>query len=91
MSNTSWKAGVNGDWFTAGNWTHGVPTGTTDVSITAFGTYTVSLSGSGRCALADAQFNRRNIPEIVRRHAEPWPDVRSGLRNRHPERQQHFR
>jgi hypothetical protein len=50
MSTTSWKAGVSGDWFTAGNWTHGVPTSATDVSISAFGTYTVSLSGAAFAA-----------------------------------------
>jgi hypothetical protein len=47
MTSTSWKAGVSGDWFTAANWTHGVPTSAVDVSISAFGIYTVSLSGAG--------------------------------------------
>jgi hypothetical protein len=50
MSTTSWKAGVSGDWLTAANWTHGIPTGSTDVSIQAFGTYTVSLSGAAFAA-----------------------------------------
>ncbi len=47
MSATSWKVGVNGDWFTAANWAGGVPTSATDVTIDAFGTYTVTLSGAG--------------------------------------------
>ena len=47
MSATSWKVGVSGDWFTAANWQGGVPTSATDVTIDAFGTYTVTLSGAG--------------------------------------------
>ena len=46
MSSTSWKAGLSGDWFTAANWAGGVPTSATDVFISAFGTYTVTLSGA---------------------------------------------
>ena len=47
MSTTSWKAGLSGDWFTAAYWDNGVPTSATDVTIDAFGTYTVTLSGAG--------------------------------------------
>ncbi len=47
MSATSWKVGVSGDWFTPANWTSGVPTSAADVTIDAFGTYTVTLSSAG--------------------------------------------
>ena len=44
----SWKTAASGPWNTPGNWTTGaVPTSTDNACITAPGTYTVSLIGSG--------------------------------------------
>ncbi|HUJ45695.1 MAG TPA: autotransporter-associated beta strand repeat-containing protein, partial [Rhizomicrobium sp.] len=42
-----WKIGLDGDWDTAANWTNGVPTSSSDVTIAAFGTYMVTLSAAG--------------------------------------------
>jgi fibronectin-binding autotransporter adhesin len=45
--NDNWTNGSGGSWSTAGNWSAGVPSGTTDACIKLAGTYTVDLSGSG--------------------------------------------
>ncbi len=42
--NDSWKNPVSGAWSDSGNWTGGVPDGTSDVCITVPGTYTVTLA-----------------------------------------------
>ncbi len=45
----NWNGG-SGSWSTAGDWSLGVPTSTSNVCIDATGTYTVDLSGSGSAA-----------------------------------------
>jgi fibronectin-binding autotransporter adhesin len=40
----SWTNTSGGSWFTAGNWSKGVPTSTTEACITAAGTYTVTMT-----------------------------------------------
>ncbi len=45
-STDNWLTGASGSWSTAGNWSAGVPTSTTNVCINAMGTYTVDISGS---------------------------------------------
>lgn len=45
MTAINWKTGVSGDWSTAADWTGGgVPNATSDVTIAATGTYTVTIS-----------------------------------------------
>ena len=47
MTTIAWGSGVSGAWSTAADWAGGkVPGSTNDVSIAAFGAYTVSLSSS---------------------------------------------
>jgi hypothetical protein len=42
---TSWTGAVSNDWFTAGNWTAGVPTATLDAVLPAGTRYTAFLTG----------------------------------------------
>jgi hypothetical protein len=45
--NDNWSNASGGSWSTPGNWTDGVPSGTTKACIKLAGTYTVDLSGAG--------------------------------------------
>jgi hypothetical protein len=47
LSTNNWKAAVSGNWEDASKWSLGhVPTGSEDVTITAVGTYAVSVHGN---------------------------------------------
>ena len=47
---TSWKAATSGDWFVAANWSHGVPTSSSDACVGVAGTYSVTVTGPGNVA-----------------------------------------
>lgn len=55
MSTTSWATAASGNWNTAGNWTNGVPSGTTGALITINGTYTVTSSAFNVVSTLDMQ------------------------------------
>src|ERR1700733_14464186 len=46
----TWTNAAGGSWSTAGDWSAGVPTSTTNVCITTPGTYTVDISSSATAA-----------------------------------------
>lgn len=48
----TWTGAVNSDWYTAGNWSAGVPTSTTDVCINSS---TVNINGDGGSGGAEAR------------------------------------
>jgi len=43
MSSTNWLIGISGNWDTGGYWSSGLPNSTSNVTISAFGNYTISL------------------------------------------------
>jgi hypothetical protein len=50
VSTNSWQNGVSGDWSTSSDWSNGSPSAGSTASITASGTYVVTLFGSGTAA-----------------------------------------
>src|SRR5262249_23104123 len=45
---TTWNNPVSNDWFTATNWTSGVPNSTTDATINFFATFQPLIAGTGQ-------------------------------------------
>jgi autotransporter-associated beta strand protein len=50
MAKIEWNVGLNGNWASENNWSGGAPNSSTDVTIDAFGTYTVGLASQGVAA-----------------------------------------
>jgi len=43
MSSTNWLIGISGNWDIGGYWSSGLPTSSSNVTISAFGNYTITL------------------------------------------------
>jgi len=51
IGQTTWTGAIDNNWFTAGNWSHGVPTAGTDAEIDNGGTANIDSAGAVACDL----------------------------------------